>query len=122
MTNIPQYWLFWDGECGFCRRSVDWVQQRDARRLIHPVPYQHAPRPPMTDRLAEQCQRAIHVLTPDGTILSAGKASLCLLELIGYPRTARLAGLPPFIWFVECGYWLVARNRNFFSRLLFRSA
>jgi hypothetical protein len=83
------------------------------------VPYQEAPRPPMTDALAQRCVRAVHVITPDGTILSAGRASLCVLSLIGYQHVARICALPPFIWMVECGYWIVARNRRFFSRFLF---
>jgi uncharacterized membrane protein YdfJ with MMPL/SSD domain len=75
----------------------------------------------MTDELARRCARAAHVITPAGTILSAGRASLCVLGLIGYPRLARILAVPPFIWLVELGYWIVARNRHFFSRILFRS-
>ena len=69
----------------------------------------------MTDELAERCQRAVHVITPAGQTLAAGRASVCVLGLIGYPRLARLAGRPPFIWAVELGYWVVARNRRFFK-------
>jgi hypothetical protein len=28
--------------------------------------------------------------------------------------------LPPLVWVVEVGYWLVARNRGLASRVLFR--
>jgi hypothetical protein len=72
----------------------------------------------MTDDLARRCVQAMHVITPDGETLAAGQASVCVLGLIGYPRVACVAGLPPFIWGVELGYWVVARNRIFFSRLL----
>lgn len=85
------------------------------------MPYQEAPRPPMTDTLAQRCVRAVHVITPDGTILSAGRASLCVLSLIGYQNLARVCALPPLIWVVEFGYWCVARNRHFFSRFWFRA-
>ena len=57
----------------------------------------------MTDELAERCERAVQVITPAGQILAAGRASVCVLGLIGYPRLARLAGRPPFIWAVELG-------------------
>lgn len=112
------YWLFWDGDCGFCRRIVAWLKRHDTTDVIRAVPYQSAPRPPMTDALAERCARAIHVITPAGVTLAAGRASLCVLGLVGYPRLARIGALPPFIWGVEFGYWLVARNRRFFSRFL----
>ena len=112
-------WLFWDGECGFCQRAVTWVQNHDVADLIQAVPYQDAPRPPMTDSLAQRCKRAVHVVTADGQVLSAGRASLYVLEKVGFPRLARFGCLPPFIWCIELGYWLVARNRQLFSQWLF---
>lgn len=72
----------------------------------------------MTDELAERCKRAVHVITPAGQTLAAGRASVCVLGLVGYPRLARLACRPPFIWAVELGYWIVARNRRFLGRFL----
>ena len=74
----------------------------------------------MTDALARRCARAVHVITPAGTILTAGRAGLCILGLIGYPRLARALAVPPLVWLVELGYWVVARNRGFFSRFLLR--
>jgi hypothetical protein len=38
-----------------------------------------------------------------------------------HSSAVRLAGRRPFIWLVELGYWIVARNRPFFGRFLFRS-
>jgi hypothetical protein len=73
----------------------------------------------MTDRLREQAKHALQVVTTDGHPLSAGKAVLFALQEIGWhPLLARLGQLPPFIWLVELGYWVVARNRPFFSRFL----
>ena len=83
------------------------------------MPYQRAPRPPMSDALAAQCARAVHVITPAGAILRAGRASLYVLARIGWPRTAAIASRRPVIWLVEAGYWLVARTRSFFARFLF---
>ena len=74
----------------------------------------------LTDMLAQRCQHAVHVVTTDGAVLSAGRASLYVLEKIGFRRLAHLGCLPPFIWCIELGYWLVARNRQFFSQWLFR--
>ena len=112
-------WLFWDGACGLCRRAVTWVKHHDVTNQIRAVPYQAAPRPPMTDSLARRCERAVQVVTPDGQVLSAGRASLYVLGKVGFPRLAWAGGLPPFVWGVELGYWIVARNRQFFSKWLF---
>ena len=84
------------------------------------MPYQTAPRPPMTDDLAARCERAVHVLGADGALLSAGRASLFVLERIGWhPGLARALGVPPLVWGVELGYRIVAANRPLFSRFFF---
>ena len=112
--------LLWDGDCGFCRRSVAWAERRDAGHAFHAVPYQQAPSPPMTPELRQACARAVHLVTPEGRMLRAGRACLWVLERIGYPVLARVLALPPLVWIVEVGYWLVARNRWLASRVLFR--
>ena len=76
----------------------------------------------MTPALREQARKAVQVITADGHHLSAGRAILFALAEIGWhPHIVRLAGRRPFIWAVELGYWIVARNRQFFGRVLFRS-
>jgi predicted DCC family thiol-disulfide oxidoreductase YuxK len=74
----------------------------------------------MTPALYAACARAIHVVKADGTVLRAGRAALFILEELGWGWQARLLALPPFLWLVELGYALVASNRTFFSRFLFR--
>jgi hypothetical protein len=74
----------------------------------------------MTDALAARCARAVHVITPAGALLRAGRASMYVLARIGWPRAAGIASRRPLIWLVEAGYWVVARNRPFFARFLFR--
>jgi hypothetical protein len=76
----------------------------------------------MTPVLREQARKAVQVVTADGRHLSAGGAILFALEEIDWhPRAVRLGRRRPFIWFIELGYWIVARNRPFFARFLFRS-
>jgi hypothetical protein len=60
----------------------------------------------------------VHVLTADGQLLRAGRASLFVLGETGHPWLARFLSLPPLVWFVELGYVLVAWNRSLISRLL----
>jgi predicted DCC family thiol-disulfide oxidoreductase YuxK len=116
----PPALLLWDGECGFCRRSVQWAERRDTTHAFQAVPYQQAPSPPMTPELRKACSRAVHLLTADGELLRAGRACLWVLQQVGHPVLARVLALPPLVWAVEVGYWLVARNRQLASRFLFR--
>jgi predicted DCC family thiol-disulfide oxidoreductase YuxK len=71
--------------------------------------------------MREACSRAVHVIKSDGTVLRAGRATLYILEHVGWGAFARFLSYPPMIWFVELGYWIVARNRRFFGKFLFRS-
>jgi predicted DCC family thiol-disulfide oxidoreductase YuxK len=112
--------LLWDGRCGFCRRSVEALVRRDTGHAFRAMPYQEAPSPPMSPELRAACARAFHVVTHEGRVLRGGRAALYVLERLGHPGLARLLGLPPLVWAVELGYWLVARNRQLFSRLIFR--
>ena len=76
----------------------------------------------MSPALREQARKAVRVMTADGHQLSTGRAILFVLEEIDWhPSMVRLARRRPFIWAVELGYWIVARNRSFFGRFLFRS-
>ncbi|HUM13812.1 MAG TPA: DCC1-like thiol-disulfide oxidoreductase family protein [Myxococcaceae bacterium] len=112
--------LLWDGDCGLCRRSVEWAERHDGGHAFRAVPYQRAPSPPMTPELRLACERAVHVLTPEGAVLRAGRACLWVLARTGHPALARILALAPLVWAVELGYWLVARNRRLASRVLFR--
>jgi len=112
--------LLWDGDCGLCRRSVEWAERRDTNHAFRAVPYQQAPAPPMTPELRAACARAVHVLTPEGSLLRAGRACLWVLQRTGHPALSRVLSLPPLVWAVELGYWLVARNRRLASRMMFR--
>lgn len=74
----------------------------------------------MTSEMREACKRAIHVVTADGTVLRAGRAAMFLLRHLGFPRLGQLGSLPPFVWFVELGYYIVARNRGRMYRWFLR--
>jgi hypothetical protein len=74
----------------------------------------------MTPQLYEACRQAVHIVTAGGRVIKAGRASLFVLEQIGYSKwLIRLLTWPPLIWGVELGYWLVTHNRPFFSKFLF---
>jgi predicted DCC family thiol-disulfide oxidoreductase YuxK len=99
---------------------VAFVQRHDSANAFCAMPYQEAPSPPMSPELREACARAFHVVRADGQVLRAGRAALYVLARLGHPVWARVLALPPLVWGVELGYWLLARNRRLFSRVLFR--
>ena len=98
------------------------VERRDTHGAFRALPYQEAPSPPMDAELRAACAQAVHVVTAEGQVLRAGRAVLYILGQLGHPLLARVLGLPPLVWGVELGYWLLARNRRLVSRVLFRRA
>ena len=98
---------------------VAWVRRRDKLNRFYAVAYQEAPSPPMTPELRSGCEKAIHVITADGKVLRAGRATLFILANIGFAWLARPLMLPPFIWLAEATYRVIASNRPFFARFLF---
>lgn len=119
MGEASQYWILWDKDCGFCRRILNWVKRHDPQDLFLSSPYQDTPSPPMTPELFDACEKAVHVVKPDGTMLRAGRAVLFILDNIGFHWLARPLLLPPLLWLCEVFYRIVANNRPFFARFLF---
>src|SRR5262245_65198387 len=118
MSSVPRHLLLWDGKCGFCRRSIDWVRRHDRLGRFEIIPFQDAPSPPMTPELRDACKRAAHVITSEGRVLRAGRASMFVLRETGHPLLGRIFAMPPLVWLVELGYIIVARNRSGFSWIL----
>lgn len=114
------HWLIWDGNCGFCRRSVEWVKARDGNDLFRAIPFQDAPAPPMTPELYERARVAVQVILPDGHVLEAGEAAAYVLGRIGYRWLERILRFPLFRPITEWGYRRVANNREFWAKILFR--
>ncbi len=99
---------------------MTWVRRHGAARRFRIVAFQHAPDPPMDAALRQRARRAVQVVTPEGRRLEAGRASLYVLERVGWGVGARVLAMPPLVWGVEIGYRVVARNRPFFERFASR--
>ena len=116
-----QTWLFYDGDCGFCRSCVAWLQAKDRTGKLHAVPYQDAPDPPLIPPLRAQAKHSVLTIGPSGDVRTAGRAVLAALHDVGWMTPlVKVASLPPLIWLVEIGYRIVAGNRSRISRVLTR--
>ncbi len=113
----PKHLILWDGACGLCAASVQWVKSRDPQGIFAAVPYSLLP-PEVQKRISVQAlSRSIHVITAEGQVLRGGQAVLFIGEKLGYcPALLRWLRLRPFVWGVEMAYWVVARLRRPLSR------
>ncbi len=112
----PRHLVLWDGDCGFCRRSVEWLAANDRRHALEFKPYQDANLAPT---LKEACSHAVHVITTDGQVLSGGRAMLFCGQFTRWGGWARIAQWPIFMPFINVGYKFIARNRNWISNFFF---
>jgi predicted DCC family thiol-disulfide oxidoreductase YuxK len=103
--------LVWDGTCGFCRRSVLYLEDRVGDR-IHYVPYQHVHR--YFDDIDEgDFEESVHLVEPDGLYYSGAEAVFRALEYAPDGGTWRklydnVPGVAPVS---ERGYRFVAEHR-----------
>lgn len=116
-ADVPGRWLIlWDGECGFCRRSVEATLARDRRAVLAARPYQDCtdwlPQPVLA-RSPDQA----HLRSPDGRYWGGGDAAIEVLALLGHRRLAALLRRKPLHGLVARGYRWVARHRGLMGRL-----
>src|SRR5437867_12599632 len=73
--------LIYDGECGFCRRSVDWLQRWDREHRIALVPFQDRARVAAFNIPLPALAAAMHLVLPPsaGRVLSGADAVPYLL-------------------------------------------
>lgn len=104
--------LVFDGDCGLCRRSVQWLQSRTGERL-ELLPYQElAGRLPQVDRAA--CATAVQFVGRDGRVAAGAAGVVRALALVpghGLPSWLYrwLPGARPVL---DSAYRLVAANRG----------
>ena len=110
--------LLYDADCGFCRWSLDKVLDRDRDSRLRPVPLQSAESDVLLPGMNREKKMASwHLVTPDGTVYSAGDAVAPLMKLIkGGKPVATFAKVAPGP--TRAAYRFVARNRTAFGKLL----
>src|SRR5207244_13502624 len=76
--------LIYDGECGFCQRSVDLLRRWDRERRIALVPFQDRARVAAFQIPLPALAAAMHLVLrpPDGGVLSGAEAVPELVELL----------------------------------------
>jgi predicted DCC family thiol-disulfide oxidoreductase YuxK len=116
--------LFYDGDCGFCQASVDWLAARDRHQRLEFIPYQNpdnATKFPGVD--LTHADAGVQVLLPNGqTDRDEGAIGLCLHEIPGWRWLGSILRAPVLRPVFHLGYRWVARNRRWISRLIGREA
>jgi len=114
------YLVLWDSQCDFCRRSVGWLQKKAPGKVLA-LPYQEQISW-LPEEIFEDCQNQFYLRTPPGNFLAGGDALIILLRVVGWKSLSWILGLPVLRQLTRLAYKTVARNRDFFSRFLFKSS
>jgi predicted DCC family thiol-disulfide oxidoreductase YuxK len=104
--------LLFDGDCGFCRYCIEYLEALTGHRLeCAPFQSRISDYPALT---AEQCQASIQLINPGGNTRSGAAAALqALADCADRPSGWRLYNwLPGFALLAEWVYRLVSRHRN----------
>src|SRR5438046_9589476 len=87
--------LIYDGECGFCRRSVDWVQRWDREHRIALVPFQDRARVAAFNIPLPALAAAMHLVLPPPDGRGPSGAGAVPGPRQRPPGRGRLAGASP---------------------------
>lgn len=114
-----RFWLvLYDGECGLCKWLLAWLLRCDREGRLRPLALQ---RPEAGVLLAEldpaERMASWHLVSPDGTRVSAGAALPSLLVLLPAGRLPA-AVLGRFPRLTNAGYRWVATHRVGISRFV----
>ncbi len=105
--------LIYDGECGLCRRSVEWVRRRDREHRITLVPFQDQVTVARFGIPLPALAAAMHLVLPDRRVFAGADAVPEILRLLASWRWARwvfaVPGVRPLARRV---YAWVARRRR----------
>jgi predicted DCC family thiol-disulfide oxidoreductase YuxK len=105
--------LLFDGDCGFCSRTVE-IVRRTVQPCVQFVPWQHADLATLKVTAA-RADREVLWISPSGSKVHGGPRALSAVLMCGRRRW-RWLGLafrvPPVSWMASGVYRIVARNRH----------
>ena len=119
----PKHLVLYDGACGLCDRTVQWILAHDPERRFHFAPLQGP------TAAAVRTRHAGLPTDPDCVIYvdrSSGTERVFVRSEAVFRLTERLASPPAWIgwaawlprWLTDLGYRVVARARHYLSRTL----
>jgi predicted DCC family thiol-disulfide oxidoreductase YuxK len=116
--------VLYDGECTFCRWSVDQLASLNREHRLEFVPYQHADAHPERPEIVQADRERdlageIHVIRPDGRVHGAGAAMFEIIDALPGGWLLRpWMMLPGARQVADRGYFLVADRRDRLGELL----
>ena len=113
--NQSQNYLIYDGDCLFCRNSVQALKRLDTKGFFTFVPYQDLKNLNLTLPSNLQFDREIHLYTKTGEILKGPRAAINILKTTSFKWLGMFLGLPFVFPLTREAYYAFASNRYLFN-------
>lgn len=107
--------VIFDGRCGMCTRTVEWLVARDKDARIEPIPCQTKSSVERFGLSLGQCERSVWAIAPGGEMASGAQAAMLIVAVLwqrAWP--IRMWQRPVIRHVLSAGYTLVARHRHHF--------
>ena len=110
-------YLLWDGDCGVCDYAIRKITPYLNQYKIVIIAYQFADETVCPPAIRLECANAIHFRNVDGRYSKAPKALADAMKLSGHTKSSALMTLPIILQIMNVGYYIIARNRKYISRV-----
>lgn len=109
-------WVLYDGTCGFCSRTVQWIHSLTGDRGFHFVPFQHEHFRSQLEERSLDPDRDIIMLTPSGEARVGVDAYREIIRYFWWGQPIYYISLLPGLrWMMDRIYRGIADNRHTFS-------
>lgn len=107
--------LVFDGECGFCTRTVRLFDRLDRHHRVRRIPLQGTEAKELTGLDYPQLKESVRWVTPGGDCLAGAEAvNAALSAILGTSAPSRVYRLPGVRQGQEAAYRWIAANRHRF--------
>jgi acetyl esterase len=105
--------VIYDGDCGFCRQSVELLRRWDREHVLRFVPFQDGAAVARFEIALPALAAAMHLVLPDGRVFAGADAAPELLRLLPGKRwLAPVFRVPGVLPLARRAYaWIAARRR-----------
>jgi len=114
MTDSSKYYVFYDGDCGFCNHWVQWILENDKKdQFLFSSLQSDFGQQFLNERgLENKTFSTLYLWKPGSFYMMKSQAALAIARIIGgrYGLIGHLNFIPKFI--TDFGYDIVAKNRQ----------
>jgi len=109
--------VLWDGDCGFCLKSLDWVKSKNPEGKITYLSF-HADKAKSWCNVIgiENLQKSMYVIKENRPYPGAEGFQILLLRIPNWRWLGTLMGWPVIKQIGQLGYLVIAKNRTWLGK------